>query len=270
MIGRSLGDSFAAQLSNTTQLSIQIESYINSALRLEFEGAKQVTDSGPAISINPLNSKNIAGYMMVEDVFNNPVMILKAAMDRDIYNHGYDTILFFIYIVFFGSLFFILTALYLLDSQVTSYCRCTGQSSGVRLSGDLADRVPVRGKDEISFLCNAIHEMLQSLEAADYRLRHSRDELEKLIEDRTAELVQVNLDLKHEITEHELGRKALSEAYNEIHLIISSISSIMIGVDNNGMVTLWNDVASKLLSLSSDDVVGLDFFDLPINWTPLF
>ena len=267
VIGRFLGDSFAAQLSNTTQLSIQIESYINSALRLEFEGAKQVTDSGPAISINPLNSKNIAGYMMVEDVFNNPVMILKAAMDRDIYNHGYDTILFFIYIVFFGSLFFILTALYLLDSQVTSRIVSLSRSViGVRLSGDLADRVPVRGKDEISSLGNAINEMLQSLEAADYRLRHSRDELEKLIEDRTAELVQVNLDLKHEITEHELGRKALSEAYNEIHLIISSISSIMIGVDNNGMVTLWNDVASKLLSLSSDDVVGLDFFDLPINW----
>ena len=267
VIGRFLGDSFAAQLSNTTQLSIQIESYINSTLRLEFEGAKQVTDGETTISINPLNSKNIAGYMMVEDVFNNPVMILKAAMDRDIYNHGYDTILFFIYIVFFGSLFFILTALYLLDSQVTSRIISLSRSViGVRLSGHLADRVPIKGKDEISSLGNAINEMLQSLEAADYRLRHSRDELEKLIEDRTAELVQVNLDLKHEITEHELGRKALSEAYNEIHLIISSISSIMIGVDNNGMVTLWNDVASKLLSLSSDDVVGLDFFALPINW----
>ena len=267
VIGRFLGDSFAAQLSNTTQLSIQIESYINSTLRLEFEGAKQVTDGETTISINPLNSKNIAGYMMVEDVFNNPVMILKAAMDRDIYNHGYDTILFFIYIVFFGSLFFILTALYLLDSQVTSRIISLSRSViGVRLSGHLADRVPIKGKDEISSLGNAINEMLQSLEAADYRLRHSRDELEKLIENRTAELVQVNLDLKHEITEHELGRKALSEAYNEIHLIISSISSIMIGVDNNGMVTLWNDVASKLLSLSSDDVVGLDFFALPINW----
>lgn len=267
VIGRFLGDSFAAQLSNTTQLSIQIESYINSTLRLEFEGAKQVTDGETTISINPLNSKNIAGYMMVEDVFNNPVMILKAAMDRDIYNHGYDTILFFIYIVFFGSLFFILTALYLLDSQVTSRIISLSRSViGVRLSGHLADRVPIKGKDEISSLGNAINEMLQSLEAADYRLRHSRDELEKLIENRTAELVQVNLDLKHEITEHELGRKALSEAYNEIHLIISSISSIMIGVDNKGMVTLWNDVASKLLSLSSDDVVGLDFFALPINW----
>lgn len=267
VIGRFLGDRFAAQLSNTTQLSIQIESYINSTLRLEFEGAKQVTDGETTISINPLNSKNIAGYMMVEDVFNNPVMILKAAMDRDIYNHGYDTILFFIYIVFFGSLFFILTALYLLDSQVTSRIISLSRSViGVRLSGHLADRVPIKGKDEISSLGNAINEMLQSLEAADYRLRHSRDELEKLIENRTAELVQVNLDLKHEITEHELGRKALSEAYNEIHLIISSISSIMIGVDNKGMVTLWNDVASKLLSLSSDDVVGLDFFALPINW----
>ena len=267
VIGRFLGDRFAAQLSNTTQLSIQIESYVNSSLRLEFEGAKQVTDGETTISINPLNSKNIAGYMMVEDVFNNPVMILKAAMDRDIYNHGYDTILFFIYIVFFGSLFFILTALYLLDSQVTSRIISLSRSViGVRLSGHLADRVPIKGKDEISSLGNAINEMLQSLEAADYRLRHSRDELEKLIENRTAELVQVNLDLKHEITEHELGRKALSEAYNEIHLIISSISSIMIGVDNKGMVTLWNDVASKLLSLSSDDVVGLDFFALPINW----
>lgn len=205
--------------------------------------------------------------MVYQDVLDNPAIILRTAMDREIYTQGYNTILFFIYVVFFGSLSFFFAAVYLFDKLVISRVTSLSKSViGVHLSGNLAERVPVKGKDELSSLANEINEMLRSLEVADYKLRHSRDELEKLIEDRTEELVQVNIDLKNEINEHELGRKALSEAYNEIHLIISSISSVMVGVDNNGTVTLWNNVAGKILGLSSDEVIGLDFFTLPINW----
>jgi PAS domain S-box-containing protein len=266
-IGRFLGDGFAARLSDTTQLSIKFESYKNADLDRELQTAKQIPGSEPAVSIKILSPETVAGYMMFQDVFGDPTIILRTAMDRDIYTHGYNTILFFIYVVFFGSLSFFITAVYLFDRLVISRISSLSKSViGVHLSGDLADRVPVKGKDELSSLANEINEMLRSLEVADYKLRHSRDELEKLIEDRTEELVQVNLDLKHEINEHELGRKALSEAYNEIHLIISSISSMMVGVDNNGLVTLWNNVAGKMLGLSSSDVIGLDFFSLPIHW----
>ncbi len=267
IMGRLMGDDFTAQLSDTTQLTIEIEPYQNSALSLELKTVKQVVGSEPAISIKILDPQSIAGYVVFPDIFGNPALILRTVMERDIYNHGYTTILFFINVVFFGSVFFFATALILLDKQV--FIRISSLSKsvlGVRLSGQLSDRVEVKGKDEITTLSTEINEMLQSLEVADFNLRHSRDELEKLVEERTATLVQVNEELTYEISERELGQKALLDAYREIHLIISTISSIMIGVDSDRMVTLWNDVAAEMLGLSSIDVTGLDFFSLPINW----
>jgi signal transduction histidine kinase len=90
--------------------------------------------------------------------------------------------------------------------------------------------------------------------------------MEKLVDERTSELVQVNEELNHEIGERELGQIALFEAYNEIHLILSAISSVMIGVNNHQIVTQWNDVAVKMFNLSTSNTIGQNFFTLPIKW----
>ena len=86
------------------------------------------------------------------------------------------------------------------------------------------------------------------------------------VEEQTAELIQLNYDLIHEVAERKLGEKALFETYNEIHQILSSISSILIGVNSDRVITQWNDVATTMIGHFSNDVVGLDFFSLPINW----
>jgi len=267
ILGRYLSKDYASQLAEATQSSIQIDSYVGSTLSLELQTAIQVPDSEPPLFINVLSAESIAGYTVLTDVFDNPALILRAGMERDIYNHGYATILFFITVMFFGCLFFFIFAVILLDKQVISRITSLSKSvSRIRLSGTLVDRVPHKGKDEISSLARSINEMLQSLEVSDDELRQSRDELEKRVEARAAELIQVNTDLNYEISERKLGEQALYEAYNEIHLILSSISSMMIGVDSDRMVTQWNDVATRMLGLSSPDVTGLDFFTLPINW----
>lgn len=256
-----------ASLSEVTQLDITIGHSSDPILEKNLREAHPSPSADPAIFINTLDDNTVAGYIVLNDVFGNPDIVMQTAMERDIYQYGYDTIIFFIYVVFFGSLLFIITAIFVIDRQVVS--RITKLNRAVarlKRSGDLSERIPVLGRDEISSLAQAINEMLTSLESADFQLRHSRDELEDLVEARTAELKRVNLELKHEIEEHELGQKALFEAYNKIQLIINSISSFMVGVDGNGTVTLWNNIASRTFHLSSEEVFGLDFSSLPIEW----
>jgi PAS domain S-box-containing protein len=265
IVGRYLDDDFAAKLSTITQLSLQITPSQNK--KAELTGAKQISGLEPEIFIKFLDDKTISGYVIFQDILGNPTLILQTKMERDIFNQGYSTILFYITIVFFGCMIFFISAIYLLDSQVTSrITRLSRSIAEIRLSGTLADRVPVKGVDEIASMSNELNQMLGSLEVADYQIRNAKDEMEKLVEERTAALIQVNQNLLHEIEERKLGQKALFDAYTEIQLIISSISSVMIGVDNRGFVKIWNDVAARLLGLSANEVIGLNFYTLPIDW----
>jgi len=265
--GRFLGADFLKKISETTQLTIQLEPVENSAASVELKDAKKVAGTSPEVLTKIINSETIAGYALINDISGNPILILRSEMARDIYSHGYSTIMFFIYTVFFGVLFFVLTGLVLLDRKVISRITGLGKSvANVRISGAPVDRVSVTGKDEIGLLAVEINDMLQSLEEADKQLRGSKDELEKLVEERTASLVLVNEELKIEIKNREQSQQALLEAYDEIQLIITSISSIMVGVDSSGIVTLWNDFAAKKLGVTAAETIGMDFFQLPIKW----
>ncbi|MEI7846729.1 MAG: CHASE4 domain-containing protein [Chloroflexota bacterium] len=265
IVGRYLDADFSTKLSTITQLTLQVSPNLNQ--KAELTDAKHISGFEPQMFIKFLDNKTISGYVIFQDILGKPSLLLQTKMERDIFNQGYSTILFFITIVFLGSVFFLISAIYLLDSQVTSRITRLSQSiAEIRLSGTLADRVPVKGVDEIASMANELNQMLGSLEVADYQIRHAKDEMEKLVEERTATLIQVNQDLLHEIDERQLGQNALFDAYTKIQLIISSISSIMVSVDSNGLVTLWNDVAARLLGLSANEVIGSNFYTLPINW----
>ncbi len=166
-----------------------------------------------------------------------------------------------------GCLLFASSIIFLLNSQVLSRITALSESvNNIRLGLKFEERIPVNGKDEISSLAININEMLQSLQIFDNELIQSKDELEKRIEQRTSELIEVNLELKHEINERELSEKALIETYNENNQILSSISSIIIGVNSEHIVTQWNEVAAWMVGLALNEVMGKDFFSLPIDW----
>lgn len=267
MVGRFIGDDYAEHLSKSTQSSIQIEPYSESSLSREFKTAAFLPNSRPETYIKEIDSQTIAGYTLIKDVSDQPVLILRTSMDRDIYRQGYSTILFFIVVVFLGCIFFVFAIYMLLDRQVISRIATLGHSVGnINLDAQPFNRVPVSGSDEISSLSQEINNMLDSLEEYDTRLRQSRDDLEKRIKERTAELQELNFNLTHEIRERELSEKALIETYNEINQILGSISSMIIGVTSDHSISEWNDVATNLLGLSANEVIGRNFFELPIKW----
>jgi len=266
VFGRILGGEFAGQMSEITQLALRIEGAQDSTLAAEYGTANPPQSGAQDSKIKILDANTIAVYKLIPDFNGSPAVVVRAVMERDIFNQSYNTILNFIWVVFISSMFTLAVAVYLLDRHVIA--RIGGLSKSVvniRLSGDLSGRVPVKGADEIASLGSEMNRMLQSLETAEVELRRSRDDLEQKVEDRTSELTQLNEELTYEISERELGERALFEAYHEIHLILGSITSILIGVDGDDQITQWNHAAASLFGISAAEALGRNFFELPIR-----
>ena len=58
----------------------------------------------------------------------------------------------------------------------------------------------------------------------------------------------------------------LIEAHKDAEVLIDSMSSILISLDENGFVSRWNPVATDVFGFSSEDAIKMDFRKLPIQW----
>lgn len=94
---------------------------------------------------------------------------------------------------------------------------------------------------------------------AEQTLREDHDELEKRVEQRTAELVAANSFLRNEINEHKLTEQALRESEEHIRLMVDGIKDYAIFMlDTEGRITSWNEGAARLKGYRSDEIIGKD------------
>ncbi|HNX22559.1 MAG TPA: PAS domain S-box protein [Spirochaetota bacterium] len=69
-----------------------------------------------------------------------------------------------------------------------------------------------------------------------------------------------------DITERVANERELKRINEELDLLITSLSSIIIGVSIKDHVTHWNPFAEKVFGISSSDIIGKAFYDTGINW----
>ncbi|MBI4804828.1 MAG: PAS domain S-box protein [Desulfovibrio sp.] len=100
---------------------------------------------------------------------------------------------------------------------------------------------------------------ITAMKNAESELHAAYTEIEQRVANRTQELARANELLQSEIIDRKL-------AHREINQILSSISSILIGVDCQGAVVRWNDAAANIFGLNAPDVIGKPLYDLPIPW----
>ena len=62
-------------------------------------------------------------------------------------------------------------------------------------------------------------------------------------------------------------RAELVEAHQDAEVLIESMTSVLISLDENGVVSKWNSVAAALFGVTIHDAVGASFQTLPIAWT---
>ena len=81
-----------------------------------------------------------------------------------------------------------------------------------------------------------------------------------------AERKEVEDSLQAEVIERRRTEAELEWVLSQNAQVLASISSILIGVDANGIVTTWNREANAAFGLKTSDVLGQPFVDCVIDW----
>jgi PAS domain S-box-containing protein len=106
---------------------------------------------------------------------------------------------------------------------------------------------------------------------ADEELRRSRDELEKRVRQRTRELALSNCGLQSEVEQRKQVEEALRKAHHEAEMLLTSLSSFLIGTDAQWQVVRWNAAAEVTFGIPAKDALGkcIDEVGIPWEWTPI-
>lgn len=72
--------------------------------------------------------------------------------------------------------------------------------------------------------------------------------------------------VKRDVTAERRMEKQLQETYQTMETLIGSFSSILISLDRDFRVTLWNPTAEKVMGLRADEVRGFSLRELDLAW----
>ncbi len=168
IFGRYLDDKVAANLAETSQLGVSAYLLDDPQRPVDVREAQAALATMPekaAVFVKSLDGDLVAGYTYIKTIGDEPAFILKVLLPREIYAQGLTSFRYFAVLAALAGLGFILVSMFLLRRFVLSpLTQLNHEVSAIRASGDDAQRVQVRGRDEIASLSLTINEMLETLE----------------------------------------------------------------------------------------------------------
>jgi PAS domain S-box-containing protein len=195
---------------------------VSSSLSLKNSTASQVIDS-----------KTIAGFVLLSDIFGQPAIILEVTIPRDIYAQGTSTTRYFIVSLVILTLLFVAIINFLLSKVVIARVRQVAEYvAGIRSSGDLSQRLKPTGNDEISSLKQGINDMVGTLQESQSSLQMQRKTEQKLrltIES-VAEGIMTT-DLKGQVTDLNDSNVLMHGYLNKDEIIGENILNLIVEKD---------------------------------------
>jgi PAS domain S-box-containing protein len=181
---RFLNSAEIGRLSATTRLSLTIQPLDDPQMTPDFQVARSSLSEDTPTFVRALDRHSVAGYTILNDVYGDPLMILKVDVPRVIYQEGRASQFYFIgSILGIGLVFGLAVILVLGKSFLSPLSRLSAALSSIGKTGALSVRVPVAGKDELSSLSRDINRMLESLERSHNELQESEEKFKHLVED---------------------------------------------------------------------------------------
>jgi PAS domain S-box-containing protein len=169
--GRFLDSFSISRLYESVHLPIVLQILGNPWVSSDFQVANSSMSNNKPLFSQPLDKENVAGYALIDDVYGNPVVIMKITMPRDIYAQGLTSIAFSVAALFvLGSVFCGVSIILLEKFVLSRLSQLSVDVRNVENEGNFAMRVSVAGKDELSALSSDINSMLSRLEQTTKRL----------------------------------------------------------------------------------------------------
>ena len=223
LFARLLDDAQTATLAQSTQLSIEIRQVSDIGMPSDFQEALSALGGQDPIFIRRLKEDEVSAYTLLEDVYGDPAIVIRANMPSTIYRQGLSTLDYLVVAVALVGLFFGLVTIVGLERFVLS--RVTAVRSGVdriRRTRDTGRRLSVPGKDELSGLAQDVNAMLDELEAAEEQVQAQNRTLRRsnirLAEAQESERRSIARDLHDELGQDLSGLKYRLEAMDKSDL----------------------------------------------------
>lgn len=176
IFGRYLDQSKVREISAMTRFDLEIspiseQKEILSKIKQTNLDSMNNFNSTP-IHIAQVDEQMLYGQVLLEDLGEEPLLLLTVKMDRIVYQQGKSTILSFLFTMLLLGILCAAVGWYLVDRTVTRRLLfLKEQMDYVQHTQDLLAHVPITGKDEISSLENGFNDMIGELKSAQSRMR---------------------------------------------------------------------------------------------------
>lgn len=125
-------------------------------------------------AIQLANDHQIAGYLLVTDFHDQPAILFRLDMPRDIYYQGLNSLRYLSIVVLIIVLIFAGLILWVIEHLILArLATLSQQMMRIRTSGEFL-MVTVKGNDELSHLALTLNQMLTALQASYAHLHHSQ------------------------------------------------------------------------------------------------
>jgi PAS domain S-box-containing protein len=122
-------------------------------------------------------------------------------------------------------------------------------------SENLGEQIPLPAGKELRELTAAFNTM-------SLNLRHSVDQLEGRVQERTTEMEAANARLLSEISERKQATRALQESERKFRSLVEQSQDGIALTDELGTIIEWNAAMERILGLQAEDVLGAPLWDV--------
>jgi signal transduction histidine kinase len=193
IMGRYLDAALIEQLGQRTHVGLNIQSFDAPQLSADFAAARALLLVGEPSVVQPLNDDTVAGYTLVRDIYDQPALLMRVTLPREIYAQGRASTQYQVWwLLVVGLVFGGVTLVSLERLVLARLSRLGAEVSHIGISRDLAARVSLAGRDELAHLAAEINGMLGALEKA--QVEHQRVENELYQAKEAAETANVQLE----------------------------------------------------------------------------
>ena len=168
-------------LSSAEHLPLDVVTVNDRNMPPEFQIALSSLSVDAPVLTRPVNSKSIAGYGLLNDIYGKRALILRTAIPRDVYASGTSTMRYLLIALLLMAVLVSALLYYALGKLVISRVgRIGSYVSDIGASADLTKRLPTKGNDELSRLGRNINGMVDTLQKSEQALEVKQQAEEKL------------------------------------------------------------------------------------------
>ena len=162
IMGRYLNTKEIEHISQTLNLPINASRLDAPEIEPDFVTARSSLSEDESFFIQPLSANSVGGYALIDDINGNPFLILRAILNRDLYNQGITSVNYFLLSLLATGLVFGAVFGFVIEKNLTSRVdRLAKEVRSIGKSKSFSERLSWSKTDELSILANAIDSMMQ-------------------------------------------------------------------------------------------------------------